>query len=82
MTGLYARAARALLGWTQQDLATEANVGVRIVKRFKNDEETRPVVATAIRRALEDAGLRVFSDVRELAKLEGDIGVAIVMAPT
>ena len=81
VTGRYARAARALLGWTQQDLAKAANVGVRTVKRFENDEDTRPAQASSIRRAFETAGLRVFEDARELAKLEGEIGVAIVLAP-
>lgn len=78
MTGRHVRAARALLGWTQADLAARAKIGVRTVKRFENDEDTTPVVATAIERAFEDAGLRIFRNASELAKIK-DYGVAIVM---
>lgn len=78
MTGRNVRAARALLGWTQADLSVRAKIGLRTVKRFENDEETTPVVAAAIERAFEDAGLQIFRSADEMAKIK-EFGVAIVM---
>jgi transcriptional regulator with XRE-family HTH domain len=52
------RAARALLEWTQTDLATAAKIAVPTVKRFETGVRTPiPVVKAAIVRALEDAGV-------------------------
>jgi transcriptional regulator with XRE-family HTH domain len=52
------RAARALLEWTQTDLAAAAKIAVPTVKRFETGVRTPiPIVKAAIVRALEDAGV-------------------------
>ena len=52
------RAARALLGWTQQDLSAAASAGLSTVKGFElgTSAPFRNNLA-AIRRALEEAGV-------------------------
>jgi transcriptional regulator with XRE-family HTH domain len=78
MTGAHARAARALLGWTQMDLARHAKVGVRTVKRFENGEEMTPVIVAAIGQSFREFGIMPFSNLSELAGLNVKIGVALV----
>ncbi len=56
------RAARALLGWTQTDLAMRADVGVMTVKRFEAGNEIRSAQASVIRRALVEAGVILLAD--------------------
>jgi transcriptional regulator with XRE-family HTH domain len=52
------RAARALLDWTQTDLAVAAKIALPTVKRYETGVRTPlPVIMAAIRRALEDAGV-------------------------
>lgn len=53
------RAARALLGWSQQQLASAANVGLSTVRGFETGT-TRPVPNNlmAMREALEKAGIQ------------------------
>ena len=52
------RAARGLLGWSQQTLADAANVSLATIQLFEtNKREPIPNNLTAIRRALEDAGV-------------------------
>ena len=52
------RAARGLLGWSQQQLADAANVSLATIQLFKsNKREPIPNNLNAIRRALEDAGV-------------------------
>jgi transcriptional regulator with XRE-family HTH domain len=62
------RAARALLGWTQLRLATEAGVSVRTVKAVETagsasgDTEPlrcRPATAERLHRALANAGIGI-----------------------
>ena len=52
------KAARALLGWTQQDLANRSKIGVSTVADFERSERT-PVAnnLSAIRTTLEQAGI-------------------------
>jgi transcriptional regulator with XRE-family HTH domain len=54
------RAARAWLGWTQQELARRAGVGLSTVRDFEKGERT-PISQNlaAIRRAIEGAGIRL-----------------------
>ena len=53
------RAARALLAWSQQDLAARAGIAVSTVADFERGQRTPvPNNAEAIRRALEEAGIR------------------------
>ena len=54
------RAARGLLGWSQDDLveATQGRVVRRSVTRFENESTSpHPDTVTAIRAALESAGV-------------------------
>jgi transcriptional regulator with XRE-family HTH domain len=52
------RAARGLLGWSQQTLADAANVSLATIQLFEtNKREPIPNNLTAIRRALEDGGI-------------------------
>lgn len=59
LTPKHVRAARALLAWSQQDLAKAAGVATSTVADFERGQRT-PVAnnAQAIRSALEDAGIR------------------------
>jgi ribosome-binding protein aMBF1 (putative translation factor) len=52
------RAARAWLGWSQQELAQRARVGVSTVKDFERGDR-KPMVNNleAMRRAIEAAGV-------------------------
>lgn len=57
------RAARALLDWTQPDLAKAAGIALATLKRFETGLRTPiPVVKAAIVRALEDAGIEFHND--------------------
>lgn len=55
-------AARALLGWSQADLAEAAGVGVRTVSTYETGEHRAPRRLDAIRTALEQAGVRWVGD--------------------
>jgi len=58
MTPAQCRAARGLLGWTQQALSDAADVGVVTVRQFEaGASEPRRATLAALRRALEDAGV-------------------------
>ena len=53
-----ARAARALLNWSQQQLAEVARVGVITVRQFESGAaQPRNVTADAIKQAFEAAGV-------------------------
>jgi transcriptional regulator with XRE-family HTH domain len=59
LTPKHVRAARALLAWSQQDLAKEAGVAASTVADFERGKRTPvPNNAQAIRGALEAAGIR------------------------
>ena len=65
------RTARALLDWTQADLATRAGIALATLKRFEKGLRTPiPVVRAAIFKALEQAGVE-FQDTGK------NIGVSI-----
>ena len=49
--------ARAALGWTIQDLAREAAVGVNTINRFEAGQDARVSSVDKMRTALEAAGL-------------------------
>jgi transcriptional regulator with XRE-family HTH domain len=57
------RAARGWLGWTQQELARRAGVGLSTVRDFEKAERT-PIAnnLAALRRTIEEAGIRLTFD--------------------
>jgi len=57
------RAARAWLAWSQLELATRANVSLRTIQGFENGSRI-PISnnIAAIRRAVEEAGIRLLFD--------------------
>ena len=58
MTPSQCKAARALLNWTQPDLATRANLGLSTVVDFeKNRRRVSDEALKAIRTALESGGV-------------------------
>ncbi|MBP2233389.1 putative transcriptional regulator [Azospirillum agricola] len=61
------RAARALLGWTQETLADTALVALTALKRLESDRlEVRDTTRDAVRKALEDHGVIFLSSARGL----------------
>lgn len=76
-TSAQIRAARALLDWSQKDLAAKSKLSVPTIKRMEGpmgpDRSTEANVE-AIRRALESAGI-IFLD--EGQKLDGGVGVRL-----
>ncbi|MBX9651126.1 MAG: helix-turn-helix domain-containing protein [Xanthobacteraceae bacterium] len=71
------RAARALLGWTQQKLAEEAGVGVMTVKRLETGAELRLSQRRAVGAALVAAGIIFIADGTEIGAVATRDGVAI-----
>lgn len=54
------KAARSLLGWSQQDLAAQSGVSLPTIKRIEAEDGAlggRPNTGDSIRRALESAGV-------------------------
>ena len=51
------RAARALINWSTQQLASQAEVGVNTVNRFEGGQDARISSVDKMRRALESAGV-------------------------
>ena len=66
------RAARGLLGWSQDEFAKRANVGRSSVHEFERGARTPgEKKLSAMIRALQDAGIWFFFDA------EGSVGVAL-----
>ena len=61
MTPEQCRAARGWLGWSQQELATRARVGLSTVKELERGGKLIPATADAIQRAIEQAGIRLLT---------------------
>jgi len=58
ISGRQIRAARGLLGWTQQQLADAAIVSLTSLKAVENgSSDPRLSTLSAVRKALEDAGI-------------------------
>lgn len=57
------RAARNWLAWTQAELAAKASVGLSTLKDYESGKRT-PISNNldAIKKALEDAGMRITTD--------------------
>ena len=65
ITSRQVRAARALLGWTQEILADEALVALTALKRLESDRlQVREDTRDQVRRALETAGIVFLSSER------------------
>ncbi|MBY6163256.1 helix-turn-helix domain-containing protein [Mameliella alba] len=63
MTASQCRAARGLLGWSQQRLSDEAKVAVRTLISFEaEDRSPRASTIAAIRAALEVAGVEFIAE--------------------
>ena len=63
ITARQSRAARALLGWTQETLADQARTSLTALKRLEseNDLEVYESTRDLVRRALEAAGIVLLS---------------------
>ena len=65
ITSRQVRAARALLGWTQEILADKALVALTALKRLESDRlQVREDTRDQVRRALEAAGIVFLSSGR------------------
>lgn len=63
ITAAQCRAARALLDWRQQQLATAAGVGIVTVRQVEGGViEPRRATLTVIRNALESAGVKFIDE--------------------
>jgi ribosome-binding protein aMBF1 (putative translation factor) len=65
LSSVQIRAARALLSWSAQDLATASALGVNTIRRAEVAEEKIALTAAnslAVRRALEDAGVEFIDE--------------------
>lgn len=63
ITAAQCRAARALLGWSQDQLATEAKVGKATIATFETGKRTPYGQTLAhLRKALEAAGVILLAD--------------------
>ena len=77
LNGKLCKAARALAGWNQADLAARAQVAKQTVVDFERGARTPyPNNTAAIRRAFEDAGVRV------VAEQDGSLAVRLAAPPT
>jgi transcriptional regulator with XRE-family HTH domain len=57
------RAARALLDWSQQELAVRAGVGIVTIRQLEADvHEPRRATLDVVRRALETAGIEFIDE--------------------
>ena len=58
ITASQCRAARALLDWSQQDLASQSRVGIVTIRQLEAGvHEPRPATLQVVRQALEKAGV-------------------------
>lgn len=66
ITARQSRAARALLGWTQEALADKAQVSLTALKRLESENglEVYETTRDQVRRALEGAGIVLLSTER------------------
>ncbi|AOZ70600.1 hypothetical protein LPB142_15705 [Rhodobacter xanthinilyticus] len=66
ITARQSRAARALLGWTQETLADKARISLTALKRLESENRLEVYESTRdqVRRALEAAGIVILSDKR------------------
>ena len=75
------RCARALIGWTQSDLAGATRLGVRTIKRAEGGDRLTAAAAYGIRLAFESAGIVFVGSVDDLAGKDVIAGVVLVRKP-
>ena len=81
ITARQSRAARALLGWTQETLADKARVSLTALKRLESESGLEVYESTRdqVRRALEAAGVVLLStecvSACKIDPLDGVIGI-------
>ena len=57
------RAARALLNWTQETLASKVGVALKTIRDFENERrQSLNIVRASIKQAFEQAGIEFFDD--------------------
>jgi ribosome-binding protein aMBF1 (putative translation factor) len=61
MTPAQCRAARGLLNWSEDRLASSAGIKVSVVREFEDEKSVPRMTAQALQRAFEAAGIE-FSD--------------------
>jgi len=71
------RGARALLDWSQTDLADRTLLGLRTVKRAESGERLTAAAVLSIQRCFEQAGVAFFGP-GVIAGMEVIAGVALV----
>jgi transcriptional regulator with XRE-family HTH domain len=63
ITASQCRAARALIGWSQQELASEAGVGIMTIHQLEKDgSQSRRATLEVVQRALESAGVEFIEE--------------------
>jgi transcriptional regulator with XRE-family HTH domain len=63
ITSAQCRAARGLLGWSQQNLADRAGVGIMTIHQFeKGGSQPRRATLEVVRRAFENAGVEFIDE--------------------
>lgn len=75
ITGSQIRAARALLGWSQQDLADKSLLSETAILKLETQRaDTRTSTVIKVRKALEDAGIDF------ITRADGAVGVVLKSA--
>jgi predicted transcriptional regulator len=74
ITGRQLKAARALVGWEQTDLAKKAGVAISTVRRmesFQGEIGARTSTLSLVKRALERAGIEFLDDGKPGVRMRG-----------
>jgi predicted transcriptional regulator len=74
ISGRHIRAARALLGWTQEELSRKARIGLGTVKRMEGFDGPVGARTDTLRRAVavfEKAGVEFLNDAKPGVRLSG-----------
>lgn len=72
ITGRQLKAARALIGWEQTELARKSDVGIATIRRmesFDGEVGARTSTLSRVKRALEKAGVEFLDDERPGVRL-------------
>jgi predicted transcriptional regulator len=74
ITGRQLKAARALVGWEQTDLARKAGVAISTVRRmesFEGEIGARTSTLSLVKKALERAGIEFLDDGKPGVRMRG-----------